>query len=75
MTITREPSSTSLVARNATPADGHTPGLGLAGLAERVALVGGTSDVTVADGTFTLRVTLPDPDDVTDARDVPGLAG
>ncbi|MBD9699966.1 hypothetical protein IGS67_10755 [Flavimobilis sp. GY10621] len=75
VTITREPSSTSLVARNAAPADGHTPGIGLTGLAERVALVAGTSDVTVADGTFTLRVTLPDPDDVTDARDDPGLAG
>lgn len=60
--ITRDGAATTLVASNPTAATTHAPGLGLTGLAERVELVGGGSEVTLRDGTFTLRVKIPDPE-------------
>jgi signal transduction histidine kinase len=64
LTLTEEPDATTLVAatplsREPTPASGAGGGRGLAGLRERVTVLGGTAEWGVRDGVFVVTATVP----------------
>lgn len=60
MTIRSDTDSLTARFENATSARRKAaPGMGLVGVRERAALLGGTSEVTLADGVWTLTVQLP----------------